>query len=355
MPSRDLVPYGYRHESTRDLDPYESGRGSLHPPRESTRDSRAHQTTARGQTSHRDHYSYGSERESPRPRRESTWDYSQSTVQGQTSYHDDYPRGSERASFHPGRESTRDSSQTTVRGPTSHHDDYPHGGERVSFRPRRESTQDFSQTTVRGQTSYHDDYPRAGDRVSMGPGRESTRDSRSHQTITSAYTPPRGHPPHQTSARRDSRANTNYSVPQETAERLWQLDEAYYSNDGETITQRARYSNLTQNTTTEFEVHETPTSRTRIRTITHGARRSPDVHSSDDSSRERSTHRTGGPRHHTNAGSACRDTLSPSRDTLHRLPGDCRAIYDEFRSSTPRRPADGYRSPYDDFRSSTRR
>ena len=302
MSSRDLVPYGHGRETTRDLVPYESGRASLHPQRESRRDSRGHQTTARGQTSLRDHYPYGRERESPRPRRESTWDSSQRTVRGQTSYHDDYPRGLERLSIRPGRESTRDSSHTTVRG----------------------------------QTSRHDDYPRAGERVSIRPGRESTRDSRSHQTTTSAYTSPRGHTPHQASARRDSRTNTNYSIPQETAERLWQLDEAYYSNDGETITQRARYSNLTQNTTTEFEVRETPTSRTRIRSITHGSHRSPDVHSIDDPSREHNTHRTGSSRHPPNTGSARRDNLTLSRDTPRRTAGGYRPTYDESRSSTRR-------------------
>ena len=268
MSSRDLVPYGHGRETTRDLVPYESGRASLHPQRESTRDSRAHRTTARGQTSHRDHYPYGSER----------------------------------VSIRPGWESTRDSSQTTVRGPSSHHDDYPRGGERVSIRP----------------------------------GWESTWDLGSHQTTTSAYTSPRGHTPHQTSARCESHDNANYSIPQGTAERLWQLDEAYYSNDGETITHRARYSNLTQNTTTEFEVRETPTSRTRIRTVTHGSHRSPDMHSNDDTSREHNTHRTGSSRHHTNTGSVRRDTLTSSRDTPRRTPGGYRSTYDESRSSTRR-------------------
>ena len=195
---------------------------------------------------------------------------------------------------------------------------------------------DSSQTTIRGQTSHQDHYPRGGERVSIRPGRESTRDSRSLQTTTGAYTFPQGHSPHQTSARRDSHNNTNYSIPQGTAERLWQLDEAYYSNDGEIITHRARYSNLTQNSTTEFEIRETPTSRTRIRTITHGSHRSPDVHSNDDTSREHNTHCTGSSRHHTNTGSARRDTLTSSRDTPRRTAGGYRSTYDESRSSIRR-------------------
>ena len=232
--SRELVPYGNGRGTSRDLVSYESGHVSPHPQRESTRDSRAHQTTAHSQTFHRD--------------------------------------------------------------------DYPYGSERVSVRP----------------------------------GRESTRDSRSRQTTTCAYTPPQGHTPHRTSAPRDSHTNTNYSIKQGVAEGPWQLDEAYYSNDGHTITQRARYSNLTQDSTTEFEVRETPTSRTRIRTITRGSHRSPDVHFNDDTSREHNTHRPGSSYHHTNTGSTRRDTLTSSRDKPRRTAGGHGSIYDESRSSTRR-------------------
>ena len=324
MSSRDLVPYGNGRDTNRELVPYRNGRGttrdivpyesgpiSIRPPRESTRDSRPHQTTARSQTSHRDYYPYGSERDSSRPRREPTRDSSQTTVRGQTSLRDHYTLGSERESPRPRRESTRDSSQT-VRGVTSHRDHNPYGSERVSTRP----------------------------------GRESIRDSRLRQTTTtSAYTPPQGHSTPRTSARRDCRTNTNYSIPEGVAERLWQLDEAHYSNDGKTITHRARYSNLVHNSTTEFEVRETPTSCTRIRRITHRSDENHDGYSDDDIDRDHNIHRTGSTRyptatgssrHHTNTGNNRRETLTSSRDTHHRTAGGYRSTYDESSRSTRR-------------------
>ena len=276
MSSRGLVPYGHGRETTRDLVSYESGRVSFRPPRELTRDSRAHQTTAHGQTSHRDYYP----------------------------------------------------------------------SERESYRSRRESKRDSSQSTIRAQTSRHDSYSCGSEVISIRPGRESTQDSRSRQTTTSAYPSAQGHSPHRTSARRNSRADTEYSVPKGVAERLWQLDEAYYKNDGKTVTQRARYSNLAGNSTTEFEIHETPTSLTRIRhRVTHRSHRTPDVHSKNDASRDHNPDRTGGTRnptatgssrHHDNTYRVRRDTLTSSRDTTHRTAGGHKPIYEESSRSTRR-------------------
>ena len=249
--------------SSRDLVPYESGRVSIRPPRDSIRDTRAHQTTTRSQTSHRDNYPHGSERESICSRRESTQD-----------------------------------SDITVRGQTSHHDHYPSGRKLISTRPPQESTRDSSQTTVRSQASHREQYPYT---IAIRPGRESTRDPKLNQTNTSAYTSPREHNPHQTSTRRDSHADTTFPIPMGVAKRLYQLNEAYYKNDGKTITQRARYTNMTGTSTTEFETRDTLTSHTRIKTKTHVK---------DATSRDHNPGLTGNSHHHDNIGSTLRDTLT---------------------------------------------
>ena len=317
MSSRDLVPCGHGRKTTRDLVSYENVRVSIRPPQESTRDSRAHETTARGQTSHCDHYP--SECESARSRPESTWDFSQTIVQGLRSHCDS-------AILRHQRESTWDSGQTIVRGQTSHHDHYP--SEHESLHSQGESTRDSSQPTIRGQPSHCDPYPSGSRIISIRPGRESTQDSRSHQTTTNPHTSPQGHSPHQTSARRDSRANTKHSVPKGAAERSWQLDEAYYKNDGKTITQRARFSNLAGNSTEELEIRDTPTSLTLIRhRVTHRSHRSPDVQSKNDTSRNHNPDRSGGSRNPTATGSTRRNTLTSSRDTPHRTAGG--PSYDE--------------------------
>ena len=283
--------------SSRDLVPYESGRVSIRPPRDSIQDSRAHRTTAHGQTSHRDYYPHGSERESLCSRRESTQD-SDITVRGQTSHHDHYPSGHELISTRPPRESTLDSSQATVRGHTSHRDHNPYESERKSTRPQRESTQDSSQTTVRGEASHRDQYPYA---IAIRPGRGSTRDSKHRQTKTSAYTSPREHNPHQTSTRRDSHADATFPIPMGVAKRIYQLNEAYYKNDGKTVTQRTRYTNITGTSTNEFETRDTLTSHTRIKTKTHVK---------DATSRDHNPGLTSSSHHHDNIGSTLRDTLT---------------------------------------------
>ena len=285
--------------SSHDLVPYESERVFIRrPPRaESIQDSRAHRTTARGHTSHRDYYPHGSERESHYSRRESTQD-SDITVRGHTSHHDHYPSGRELVSTRPPRESALDSSQVTVRGHASQRDRNPYESGLISSRPRRESTQDSSQTTIRSQASYRDDYPYA---IAIRSGRESTLDPKHHHSKPSAYTPSREHNAHQTSTRHDSHADATFPIPMGVAKRLYQLKEAHYKDDGKTITQRARYTNMTGSSTTEIETRDTLTSHTRIKTKTHVK---------DATSRAHNAGLTGSSHHHDDIGSTLRDHMT---------------------------------------------